>query len=119
MFYLFPVVLPITRGNVVKTFIIGLVALIAGLFFVTDIADAFTMAANSVAELHPEDASVRIPQGFTAGAALDFASSLLCWVFYHLFADMRTAGIFISIAVAAVLMYWNRSKNMKGVEQPK
>ncbi len=113
MFYLFPVVLPITRGNVVKTFIVGLVALIAGLYFVTNIADAFTMAANSVAELHPEDASVRIPQGFTAGAALDFASSLLCWIFYHLFADMRTAGIFISIAVAAVLMYWNRNKNIK------
>ncbi len=113
MFYLFPVVLPITRGNVVKTFIVGLVALIAGLYFVTNIADAFTMAANSVATMHPEDASVRIPQGFTAGAALDFASSLLCWVFYHLLASLRTAGIFISIAVAAVLMYWNRSKNMK------
>lgn len=113
MFYLFPVVLPITRGNVVKTFIVGLVALIAGLYFVTNIADAFTMAANSVATMHPEDASVRIPQGFTTGAALDFASSLLCWVFYHLLASLRTAGIFISIAVAAVLMYWNRSKNMK------
>ncbi len=113
MFYLFPVVLPITRGNVVKTFIVGLVALIAGLYFVTNIADAFTMAANSVATMHPEDASVRIPQGFTAGAALDFASSLLCWVFYHLLASLRTAGIFISIAVAAVLMYWNRTKNMK------
>ena len=113
MFYLFPVVLPITRGNVVKTFIVGLVALIAGLYFVTNIADAFTMAANSVAALHPEDASVRIPQGFTAGAALDFASSLLCWVFYHLLASLHTAGIFISIAVAAILMRWNRSKNLK------
>ena len=113
MFYLFPVVLPITRGNVVKTFIVGLVALIAGLYFVTDIADAFTMAANSVAELHPEDASVRIPQGFTAGAALDFASSLLCWIFYHLLASLRTTGLFISIGVAAALMKWNRDKNMK------
>ena len=113
MFYLFPVVLPITRGNVVKTFIIGLVALIAGLYFVTNIADAFTMAANSVAALHPEDASVRIPQGFTAGAALDFASSLLCWVFYHLFASLHTVGIFISIAVAAVMIRWNYSRNIK------
>jgi PTS system galactitol-specific IIC component len=56
MFYLFPAVLPITKGNVVKTFIIGLVALICGLYFVTNIANAFTMAANSVAALHPEDA---------------------------------------------------------------
>ena len=32
MFYLFPIVLPYTKGNVVKTFIIGLVALIFGLY---------------------------------------------------------------------------------------
>ena len=33
MFYLFPAVLPVTKGNVLKTFIIGLVALIVGLYF--------------------------------------------------------------------------------------
>lgn len=38
MFYLFPLVLPITKGNVVKTFIIGLVVLTIGLYFVTDLA---------------------------------------------------------------------------------
>ena len=37
MFYLFPMVLPYTKGNVAKTFVIGLVALIFGLYFVTDI----------------------------------------------------------------------------------
>lgn len=38
MFYLFPMILPITKGNVVKSFIIGLVALIVGLYFVTELA---------------------------------------------------------------------------------
>ena len=42
MFYLFPAVLPITKGNVLKTFLIGLVALIVGLYFVTDLAPFFT-----------------------------------------------------------------------------
>ena len=37
MFYLFPMILPITKGNVVKSFIIGLVALIVGLYFVTEL----------------------------------------------------------------------------------
>ena len=41
MFYLFPLVLPITKGNVVKTFIIGLVVLTIGLYFVTDLAPYF------------------------------------------------------------------------------
>ena len=35
MFYLFPLILPFTKGNVVKTLIIGLIALIIGLYFVT------------------------------------------------------------------------------------
>ena len=35
MFYLFPMILPFTKGNIVKTLIIGLVALIIGLYFFT------------------------------------------------------------------------------------
>lgn len=50
MFYLFPMVLPFTKGNVVKTLIIGLVTLIIGLYFVTDMAPDFTLAANQVYE---------------------------------------------------------------------
>ncbi len=107
LFYLFPVVLPITKGNVVKTFIVGLVALLCGLYFVTDIAEAFTMAANSVASMHPEDASVRIPEGFSAGAALDFASSLLCWFTYHLFHSLREAGIVTALGLAGNLVFIN------------
>ena len=112
MFYLFPVVLPITKGNVVKTFIIGLVALVCGLYFVTNIADAFTMAANSVAALHPEDASVRIPEGFSAGAALDFASSLMCWVWYHVFVGNKFFA-FAAGLLMAYLLVWNRKKSEK------
>jgi PTS system galactitol-specific IIC component len=112
IFYLFPIVLPITKGNVVKTFIIGLVSLIVGLYFVTNIAEAFTMAANFVSEQHPEDASVRIPDGFSSGAALDFASSILCWVTYHLFASIKgIVGIFVSILFLAGLIRWNYKKN--------
>ena len=44
MFYLFPCVLPITKGNVPKTFVIGLVALVCGLYFVTDLTPAFSKA---------------------------------------------------------------------------
>ena len=110
MFYLFPAVLPITKGNVVKTFIVGLVALVCGLYFVTNIAEAFTLAASSVAEMHPEDASVRIPEGFHAGAALDFASSIMCWVWYHLF--VRGWHI-ITVVVVGGLLAWNWKLNRK------
>ncbi len=111
IFYLFPVILPITKGNVVKTFIIGLVALVVGLYFVTNIADAFTMAANFVSEQHPEDASVRIPEGFNSGAALDFASSIFCWITYHLFASLKgILGITLSLLTLGGLVFWNYKK---------
>ena len=77
MFYLFPMILPITKGNVVKSFIIGLVALIVGLYFVTELAGFFTLAAKDVYAA-TGDPTVNIPAGFEGGA-LDFASSLFCW----------------------------------------
>ena len=73
LFYVFPAVLPITKGNVVKTFIIGLVSLSIGLYFVTDLAPAFTQAAQDV-YAKTGDAAVKIPDGFQGGS-LDFASS--------------------------------------------
>ena len=63
MFYLFPAVLPVTKGNVLKTFIIGLVALIVGLYFVTDLAPFFTQAAQDVFA-KTGDSAVKIPEGF-------------------------------------------------------
>ena len=80
MFYVFVMVLPYTKGNVVKTFIVGLVAVTIGLYFVTDMAPAFTLAANTVFEA-TQDKAAQIPEGFQAGA-MDFASSLFGYVIY-------------------------------------
>ena len=48
MFYVFPLVLPFTKGNVLKTFIIGLVVMALGLYLVTNLAPWFTLAAKDV-----------------------------------------------------------------------
>ena len=90
MFYLFPVVLPITKGNVVRTFCVGLVALVAGLYFVTNLAAPFTMAAKDVYAA-TGDSAVLIPEGFQGGA-LDFASSLMSWTIYHLTHSLGLIG---------------------------
>ena len=87
MFYLFPCVLPITKGNVPKTFVIGLVALIAGLFFVTNLTPAFTKA---IAAANCD--GIAVPEGFEGGAALDFASALWCWSIYHLTVTLKWVG---------------------------
>lgn len=108
MFYLFPVVLPITKGNVLKTFIIGLVALIVGLYFVTDLAPYFTQAATDV-YAKTGDTAVKIPEGFQGGA-LDFASSLFSWVIFHLVYNLKIVGaVFLGLFTLA-LAFYNRTR---------
>ncbi len=108
MFYLFPMVLPFTKGNVVKTFIIGLVALVIGLYFVTDLAPAFTLAANDVFQ-QTGDQAARIPEGFQGGA-LDFASALFSWTIYHLCATIKYVGPAILTIFTIALMLFNRRR---------
>ena len=108
MFYVFVMVLPYTKGNVVKSFIVGLVVVAAGLYFVTLMSENFTSAAAMVSAAHPDDAAVKVPEGFSAGA-LDFASSPIAFAIYACMKYLFTwvgAGILTVITVGMVV--WNR-----------
>ena len=111
MFYVFPAVLPVTKGNVVKTFIIGLVALTVGLYFVTDLAPWFTQAAQDVYE-RTGDAAVAIPEGFLGGS-LDFASSIFSWVIFHLVHEFKWIGSGILVVGTTVMAIINRRRIIK------
>lgn len=111
MFYIFPLVLPFTKGNVVKTFIIGLIVIVAGLYMVTNLAPAFTLAAHDV-YLATGDAAVAIPEGFEGGS-LDFASSPLAWALYQLTVNLRYVGAAIIVIATCALMWWNRMKILR------
>ncbi len=108
MFYLFPMVLPYTKGNVVKTFIIGLIALTIGLYFVTDMAPAFTEAAHEVYAA-TQDAAARVPEGNFAGA-LDFASSLFGWVIYKCVNNLEYVGMGLLSGITIVMVFINRRR---------
>ena len=109
MFYLFPLILPYTKGNVVKSLIVGLVALIIGLYFVTDMASAFTLAANEVYKTDPTASAAKIPEGFEGGA-LDFASSLFGYVIYACVKYLRWIGMGLLTLVTVGMVLWNRSR---------
>ena len=113
MFYLFPAVLPITKGNVLKTFLIGLVSLIVGLYFVTDLAPFFTQAAQDVF-VRTNDPAVQIPQGFQGGA-LDFASSIFSWLIFHAVYNFKIVGSSILVIVALAMAIYN--KEAKHIEE--
>ena len=110
MFYLFPLILPITNGNVVKSFIIGLVALVIGLYFVTDLAPSFTLAAKDVYEA-TGDAAVHIPDGFLGGA-LDFASSIFSWGIFHA-VNIGYVGQGALVVLTLVMLFYNRKLILK------
>ena len=111
MFYVFPLILPITKGNIPKTFIIGLVLLLIGLYLVTDLAPYFTQAAHDVFA-KTGDAAVAIPQGFEGGA-LDFASSPLAWVIFHLSYSFKWIGVTVLVLITMFLMFLNRRAIIK------
>jgi len=90
----------------VKTFIVGLVAVAIGLWFVTDMAPAFTQAAHTVFEQTGDNAA-KIPEGFEAGA-LDFASSLFGWVIYKCVNNLQWIGMGVLTLITLGMMYWNR-----------
>lgn len=109
MFYVFVMVLPYTNGNVLRSFIVGLVVVAIGLYFVTWMAPDFTSAAASVAQAHPEDKSVAVPAGFQAGA-LDFASSPLATLIYAAMKYLKYIGAAVLTLVTVGLVVWNRQR---------
>lgn len=106
MFYVFPLVLPFTKGSVLKTFIIGLIMLTAGLYMVTNLAPAFTLAAKDVYAT-TGDGAVNIPAGFEGGS-LDFASSPLAWIIYQCTENLKWIGAGILVILSMGMMWWNR-----------
>lgn len=109
MFYVFVMVLPYTNGNVLRSFIVGLVVVAIGLYFVTWMAPDFTSAAASVAAAHPDDKAVAVPSGFLAGS-LDFASSPLAMAIYASMRYLKYIGAGVLALGAIALVVWNRSR---------
>lgn len=112
LFYLFPLVLPITKGNVFKTFIIGLIFLVGGVYIVTNLAQYFTMAAQDVYAT-TGDAAVKIPDGFDLAASIDFAASPFTWIIFYLTHSVKIIGPIILVLFTGFLMWWNRRRIVK------
>lgn len=106
MFYVFPLVLPFTRGNVFKTFIVGLVVMVLGLYMVTNLSGWFTLAAKDVYNI-TGDSAVAIPDGFSGGS-LDFAGSPLAWIIFQCTENLKWIGAGILVIATAGMMWWNR-----------
>ncbi len=112
MFYIFPLVLPYTKGNVFKTIIVGIVAIVMALYIATYIAPDFTLAAHDVAAMHPDDASVQVPAGFEAGS-LDFAGSPFTLVIFWCVNSLKWIGAGLLTLATVAIVWWNRRRMIR------
>lgn len=104
LFYVFPLILPITKGNVLKTFIIGLILMIGANYMITSLSGIFT---QSVVEVTGD----KYTQGQQVGA-IDFAGSPLTWAIYQLIANLKLVGSLVLGALTLGLVFWNRQRNV-------
>lgn len=108
LIYIFPLVLPYTKGNVFKTLLVGIVSLVLGVLSATTLADIFTKAVKIV------QASL-IPAGTSSVASIDFASSPLAWLVYEGTVNLPVIGAIAIAAIVIGLMVWNRNQIKKGL----
>lgn len=106
MFYVFPLVLPYTKGSVVKTFIVGLIVIVLSLYMVTNLSAWFTLAAKDVYTA-TGDAAVAIPEGFSGGS-LDFAGSPMAWIVFQCTENLKWIGSGLLVLLTMGMMWWNR-----------
>jgi len=102
--FLFVLVVPITKGDMFRTLVVGIVIVVSGLWIATDIAPLLTMAAA--------DAGFAIPEGATLISSIADGASPISWLFVKLF-QFREVGIAISAVIAVVLAVINRKRIVK------
>lgn len=104
LLYIFPMILPYTKGNVFKTFLIGLILMIAGNYMVTSLSGIFT-----------ESVVLATGDKYTTGqqvGAIDFAASPITWMIYQLTANLKLVGSIILGVGTLALVVVNRQRNV-------
>ena len=108
LIYIFPLVLPYTKGNVLKSLLVGILSLIFGVLSATALAGIFTKAVNAVQ-------SGLVPAGTASVASIDFAASPLAWIVYEGVLNLPIVGAIVLVIIVSALMYWNRLEIKKGL----
>lgn len=106
--FAFVLIVPITKGNVFRTFIVGLVITVLGLWFATDLAPIFTKAASLV--------NFAIPNGSSLVSSIDYAASPLPWFIVKLL-DIKIIGAIIIAVLTLALMLYNRRRILKEAKE--
>lgn len=101
--FMLVMLVPITKGNVFRTFIIGLITISTGLLIATNLAPLHTqMAVN---------AKFQMPEGATMISSICDGANPLSWMFTRTM-EFKVVGTIIMVAIALGLAIYNRKRIM-------
>ncbi|MBB6217416.1 PTS system galactitol-specific IIC component [Anaerosolibacter carboniphilus] len=102
--FMLVMVVPVTRGNVLRTFIIGFLTVAVGLLIATNLAPLFTdMAVN---------ANFQMPDGATMISSICDGANPLSWAFTKIM-GLKAAGAGILTVIALGMAVYNRQRIIK------
>jgi PTS system galactitol-specific IIC component len=102
--FMLAMVIPITKGNVFRTFIIGLVMVSVGLLIATDMAPLHTQLAIN--------ANFKMPDGATQIASICDGANPLTWIILQL-TGLKAVGVAVLVAIVGVMAFINLKINKK------
>ncbi len=102
--FLFVLIVPITRGDLFRTLIIGICIVVMGLWISTDLAPLITQAAA--------DAKFTMPEGATMISSIADGASPAAWLFVKLM-EMKFIGAAILGVITVVMAVINRKRIIK------
>lgn len=101
--FMLVMLVPITKGNVFRTFIIGLITISTGLLIATNLAPLHTQMAIN--------AKFQMPEGATMISSICDGANPLSWLFTRTM-EFKVVGTIIMVAIALGLAIYNRKRIM-------
>ncbi|MGL6206190.1 MAG: PTS galactitol transporter subunit IIC [Lactobacillus panisapium] len=99
--FMFPLIVSITHGDFFRSFIIGAINVIIGLWIGTNLAPLITKCARA--------AHFAIPKGSSLISSIDYGSNPYPWLIVQI-APYKIAAYVIGIVLIVGLCWWNRKK---------
>ncbi|MCO6533424.1 PTS transporter subunit IIC [Lactobacillus sp.] len=99
--FMFPLIVSITHGDFFRSFIIGAINVIIGLWIGTNLAPLITKCARA--------AHFAIPKGSSLISSIDYGSNPYPWLIVQI-APYKIAAYAIGIMLIVGLCWWNRKK---------
>ncbi len=99
--FMFPLIVSITHGDFFRSFIIGAINVIIGLWIGTNLAPLITKCARA--------AHFAIPKGSSLISSIDYGSNPYPWLIVQI-APYKIAAYAIGIVLIVGLCWWNRKK---------